>query len=961
MADVKIQLGNSGYLQPDKDLPFSLTFSVAEVQDISKKNSAYSKTVVLPGNKNNNKLLGELFEINLTDSTFNINRKNTCIILADDLPLLKGYIQLLSIKKVSPTSPMGDENIKYEVLIFESKANFYDVLGNELLTDLDLSRFNHTYYYTNILGSSGNTYQNGYVYPLFNNPTTTLSSQIDTHDFRPSIFVRTYIDQMFRDAGYTYSSDFFNSNFFNRLIIPYNGDWPTLTTTNTNLRMFKASISGATTNYVRKIDASGVTVNSYSAATTTAALSIPYNDETDTTKGNFDSGGTYNNVLYKWTCPNAGVYDFTVAVSGIFTYSASTTGWRYQDNPPIAYYPFKPVTGTLYLRKNGVTVASKNVTLVNDAPATRADPWVAGTNGPDIISGTQYTYNWSETNWINTLGSSSTPLLPGDVVDVKFNLVGYPFMDYYSDGSKYTTFTGGTPVQSKKVPVTCSFKFSTGVTVANSFKNQAYGATIVSDLETITINDYIPKKVKKKDFFGGLVNLFNLYIEQDPNNETNLLIKTRDEYYSSGKVEDWTYKFQQDKEHSIKFLSELQNKKLIFTYTQDETNINLKDYKANTNFVYGEFDVEFDNDFLTGEKTIKPIFAPTAIVKNGMGNIVSDIDSRAPKNTIRILYCPEGLFSGGSQPTYKYRYLVTGMTGGYVTKTLPGYIWAGHFDNPVFPDLDINYGTNVSVFYNGLSAITTNTLYNTYWLNYVSQISNGKLLTGYFDLTLKDIINTRFFDRIFIKDSYYFLNKIQDFNPLKRQLTKVELIKVDSGLRNTPSKLPIAISTGDFTNTYTSTARASAGGTGGVSSGVVEAGNDVFTNRAGVVVGTENVIQNDVENNIISGDANKVNASKGVVILNGSGNTVAGNNVIIINTNNKIIREDNVTYFNGIKIKDGVVYPTWNVIDSGMDKIYNPFNAYTENNIDSGLNTVKKGGGLSPLSSIESGEDSTNQ
>lgn len=63
----------------------------------------------------------------------------------------------------------------------------------------------------------------GVYYPLID--YGTYSS--DKHDynyltFRPALFVKEYLDKIIKGAGYSYSSKFFNTDFFKRLIIPHN-------------------------------------------------------------------------------------------------------------------------------------------------------------------------------------------------------------------------------------------------------------------------------------------------------------------------------------------------------------------------------------------------------------------------------------------------------------------------------------------------------------------------------------------------------------------------------------------------------------------------------------------------------------------------------------------------------------------------------------------------------------------
>ena len=73
-----------------------------------------------------------------------------------------------------------------------------------------------------------------YVYPLidygnvsYNIPQSTTPVYIAKKDyqytaFRPAFFVREIMSKIITGAGYTWNSDFFNSNFFRRLIVPNN-------------------------------------------------------------------------------------------------------------------------------------------------------------------------------------------------------------------------------------------------------------------------------------------------------------------------------------------------------------------------------------------------------------------------------------------------------------------------------------------------------------------------------------------------------------------------------------------------------------------------------------------------------------------------------------------------------------------------------------------------------------------
>ena len=63
----------------DFDMP--INYSLNDVRNLSKRGSAYSKTIKIPGTKNNNFVLGGLFDINADYSVFNPNKKTPVKVL----------------------------------------------------------------------------------------------------------------------------------------------------------------------------------------------------------------------------------------------------------------------------------------------------------------------------------------------------------------------------------------------------------------------------------------------------------------------------------------------------------------------------------------------------------------------------------------------------------------------------------------------------------------------------------------------------------------------------------------------------------------------------------------------------------------------------------------------------------------------------------------------------------------
>jgi hypothetical protein len=102
-------------------------------------------------------------------------------------------------------------------------------------------------------------------------------------------------------------------------------------------------------------------------------------------------------------------------------------------------------------------------------------------------------------------------------------------------------------------------------------------------------------------------------------------------------------------------------------------------------------------------------------------------------------------------------------------------------DNPFTPTVSLDWDIPKMLYYNypGIT-YTSNTLYERNWQKFIEQITNknSKIVIMWLYLKASDIANFTFRKRIWIHDSYYYVNKIFDYNPQEVQSTKVELIRL---------------------------------------------------------------------------------------------------------------------------------------------------------------------------------------
>ena len=204
-----------------KEEPIKLVYSIADVKDIGNRNSTHSYTIKLPATAINNNLLNHIYEIT-SDHTFNPNLKSPAYIITNSIQVVNGNFQLVSINK-----DLSNEIYEYEGVIYGLNNSLKDSLGERTLNQLNFSGETHSRTQAVVEGSWLNT--SGYTYPLINNGfgwaypdiASGGTRPINISEMFPTPFVKTIIDRIFSDANFTYSSRFFDSDYFKKLVLYY--------------------------------------------------------------------------------------------------------------------------------------------------------------------------------------------------------------------------------------------------------------------------------------------------------------------------------------------------------------------------------------------------------------------------------------------------------------------------------------------------------------------------------------------------------------------------------------------------------------------------------------------------------------------------------------------------------------------------------------------------------------------
>jgi hypothetical protein len=213
------------------DIDVEFTFSVADITDIERRNTSFSKTLTLPSTARNQQLFGNIFDISVSNDifeganigqNFNPAKQAKAQIFLDNVKIFDGVLRMSKINNL-------EGNIVYEVNVFGRLRDILDALGDKTLAELDFSSdevisYDHIWNRTNIEASWTRTEwvegAQNYVYPLVDYGLSSNMVTFPFKNFKPAVFVTEILKRIFDEAGFTIQEpNFFKSFNFRKLIL----------------------------------------------------------------------------------------------------------------------------------------------------------------------------------------------------------------------------------------------------------------------------------------------------------------------------------------------------------------------------------------------------------------------------------------------------------------------------------------------------------------------------------------------------------------------------------------------------------------------------------------------------------------------------------------------------------------------------------------------------------------------
>ena len=794
----------------------ALNFQFSDIKEPDTRKSSYSQTFKLPFTKNNHNFFQDWYNVNIDTLVYDTRTKFNAVLYVGTVPQFEGSLQLKAVYQKAQV---------YEVVLMSNTADLFSIIGEKKLRDTlrnedgtYSAELNHTFNETQMENSwngAGSAFVNSpaevslkdpnaniqrVMYPLSvtqpefyweqdsnqfldmtaaditsYGPIQAFPYMVSLLQFRPAIQIRTLLKFIIARAGFSYTSTFIDGDYFGKIFMTTGNHLgeSTLPTVNTD-----------------DIDFAGNLKAGHPIAWGTQMVETAVGECVELPPHELQAAAECEDNQNQW--------------NDIYYYFTKTHPTQTQ------------IVGEHRLYYQNISGCSSGEPILFDA---YLEGWNATTNTPittevwDMISGIE----------INSSNSQYTHIF--DISDVPLNysfrimLKAYSLKKLGGGGTAYLKWGNYDP---SSYACNGADRYSKVTCIWDNYSTGIYGSVVNMPM-------CIDPSITQKDFLKDIIQRFNLIILSDPNDSSNLLIEPYNDYLADSSIKDWTKKLDLSKEVIVKDTTSIQKKSVKLTDLEDVDVVNksFKEKYPNIN-VYGHASIEVtNNEFASGELTNNPIFSPyinQKVYVNDQEGLESyprnmvvqyeysyETDDEGIKIPVTSAETKPKLFyydgaainvkdAADNTITYNLHYQpVAGQAINAVTfntypvctpydvkpvsdaftlspSTKSLYWWS----NPPITQSDIfNYTSSNGTW-------SANTLYGLYWKRYLDNIysTDARLMECYLNLSEVDIFNFKFNDEIFIKDTYWRILDITNYQVGQQASTKVRLLKVIDSLNN---------------------------------------------------------------------------------------------------------------------------------------------------------------------------------
>ena len=784
----------------------SLNFQFSDIKEPETRKGSYSQTFKLPFTENNNEFFQNWYNVNLETLVFNTTKKFNVVVFVGSTPQFEGILKLQAVYTKAR---------QYEIVIMANTADLFAEIGDKKVVDAIGSELNHVYSYDNIKlswegGSSsflntssvslrdsdagvqkvmypmtvsevdkfyfgGMTAQGTGIHLNMNQATfSALDSDTEAADkmtsitqLKPAVQLKAVLKLIIANAGFSYTSSFIDGSYFGKIFMTTCNTLDSVVPPILNLLNFPGGLLDA------ESDGFG-TFTGFNGATIIGANewvdAVGFSDSNDNQGALLADGQTFQFVSPMHTGFNLQIYSMR-----------STDA----SEPSTARARMIPVVGGVPQYESDGILEAEDVNL----------SWSTGGATQDTLNPIYFAF------------STQTPIV----------------------GAQYRIQVCVTEDVVANVGASGTFQFTGGSGITTKVDAQWFDYSQNPLGNTIDIAACIDPNLTQKDFLKDILERFNMVIIADPSDPTKLLIEPYTDYLAGGSIKNWTEKLDVSKEIVVKDTSSLQKKIINLSDLEDVDLLNKLTAEFNpSDNVWGKYyETNTTNEFATGELKNNSIFAPFR-VEDVYRDSSGEINPLGPGNlAVHYVFSyentPDGVvdvlkntkpkifyYRGDPTPIQTYASADTVSIFMHTINygTIPATRTAFEFtEYPVCTAWDVDTGAstytytltsaNKSLFwgfappdnpdnqifnFNGDNINSTwsvNTLYGLYWSSYLNATysSEARLMECYLNLNEVDIYSFKFNDEIFIKDTYWRIINIHNYQVGNNVSTKVVLLK----------------------------------------------------------------------------------------------------------------------------------------------------------------------------------------
>lgn len=794
----------------------SLNFQFADIKEPQSRKASYSQTFKLPFTDNNNDFFQNWFNVNMATLVFSTRQKFTATLFVGATPQFEGFIQLKAVYQKAQL---------YEVVLMSNTADLFSAVGENRLRDVFLNddgsysnELDHTYTHANIIASwngGSSSFQNTsgtslrdsdagvqkVMYPMsITTPTFLYRSDYERRlsmsqtyidaqgysnasdlttpitQFRPALQLKNMLNLIFEKAGFTYTSAFIDGSYFGKLFMTTanaieGGLLPT--TNSTTAPAFTTRVGNNAQWGVYEPNEGGMPDEDIPIPEADLMTVVPANTESGYSCVN-DTFNSWNTVENSFTKVSGGQLELSVRhYWKVFNVS------RVNSEEPI-------------LLKAWIQDTSNPDTVYGDVSIETTSAGGGGPFGSTDSGFGNHSFDISE------MDIGATAHIYMSFTNIQFNSASTSYIHFANTTA--TVCGGEIGLWSR---ITCfAIPYSEGV----------YNGTI-------NVPACIDESVLQKDFLLDIVQRFNLVIISDPDNPENLIIEPYSDYIVGGDIKQWTDKLDVSKEIIVKDTTSLQKKIIHLTDLEDTDLFNkaLKETAPEVN-VYGHYkQINDTNEFASGELKNNSIFSPyindrvfinlsnqetelpnMAVQYETTYNDNGDLIVPAKTKPKLFYYCGTAttVKSGNDDTITYYMHNQVEALSEITAFEFTTYPVCTPFDITPSSDAYTLTSANKSLYWNAnppprgeldvfnytdeTATWFANTLYGLYWQSYLNTIydPNARIMECYLYLDDVDIHNFKFNDEIFIKNAYWRVLNITNYQVGIKTSTKVSLLKV---------------------------------------------------------------------------------------------------------------------------------------------------------------------------------------